>query len=240
MSTAEGGGDIVRDGLVLLLDAANTRSYPGTGTVWSDLSRGGNTGTLTNGPTYSSANGGSIVFDGVNNYVNITNQIQFERTDPFSLCIWIYPTLVSNNMLINNETIQTSPTPYRGYRLSIATTGVIAFSLRNTINTNQASILTLSSLTANNWYNIVATYDGSSNTSGMKIYINGIPQSFTIENNNLTNTTISNQTTWIGLRRPTTTGPFVGRIPQASIYNRTLSASEVSQNFNATRARFGI
>ena len=55
---------IVKDGLVLALDAGNTKSYPGSGTSWSDLSGQGNTGTLTNGPTYSSADGGSIVFDG--------------------------------------------------------------------------------------------------------------------------------------------------------------------------------
>jgi hypothetical protein len=59
----------ITDGLVLCLDAANSKSYPGSGTTWTDLSGLGNTGTLTNGPTYSSANGGSLVFDGVNDYV---------------------------------------------------------------------------------------------------------------------------------------------------------------------------
>jgi len=57
---------IVRDGLVLCLDAANRKSYPGSGTTWTDLSGRGNTGTLTNGPTYSSSNGGSLGFDQVN------------------------------------------------------------------------------------------------------------------------------------------------------------------------------
>ena len=61
------------NGLVLALDAANTKSYPGSGTTWTDLSGRGNTGTLTNGPTYSSANGGSIVFDGTNDYVVVNN-----------------------------------------------------------------------------------------------------------------------------------------------------------------------
>ena len=61
---------IVTDGLVLLLDAGNTKSYPGTGTTWTDISRNGNNGTLTNGPTFDSANGGSLVFDGVDDYVN--------------------------------------------------------------------------------------------------------------------------------------------------------------------------
>ena len=66
---------IVTDGLVLCLDAGNSKSYPGTGTTWTDLSGRGNTGTLTNGPTYSSANGGSIVFDGSNDFVQCTGSL---------------------------------------------------------------------------------------------------------------------------------------------------------------------
>ena len=61
---------IVTDGLVLCLDAANSKSYPGSGTSWNDLSRNNNTGTLTNGPTYTSSFGGSSVFDGTNDYVS--------------------------------------------------------------------------------------------------------------------------------------------------------------------------
>jgi len=77
--TAFSSQDIVRDGLVLWLDANDKTSYPGTGTVWRDLSLSGNIGTLTNGPTFDSANGGSIVFDGSNDYVRIPNspELQF-------------------------------------------------------------------------------------------------------------------------------------------------------------------
>ena len=60
---------IVTDGLVLCLDAGNRKSYVGTGVTWTDLSGRGNTGTLTNGPTYNSVNGGSIDLDGTNDYV---------------------------------------------------------------------------------------------------------------------------------------------------------------------------
>ena len=64
---------VVTDGLVLYLDAANTKSYPGSGTAWSDLSRSGNNGTLTNGPTFNSARGGAIVLDGADDYIAINN-----------------------------------------------------------------------------------------------------------------------------------------------------------------------
>tara|TARA_R100001129_G_scaffold153678_1_gene116263 strand:+ start:382 stop:1059 length:678 start_codon:yes stop_codon:yes gene_type:complete len=63
---------IVTDGLVFYVDAGNSSSYPGSGTTWTDLI-GSKDGTLTNGPTYSSDNGGSIVFDGTNDYVEISH-----------------------------------------------------------------------------------------------------------------------------------------------------------------------
>ncbi len=65
-------GNIVKDGLVLLLDAAKKDSYPGSGTLWRDVSGNGNNGTLTNGPIFNSNNGGSVVFDGSNDYVPLT------------------------------------------------------------------------------------------------------------------------------------------------------------------------
>jgi hypothetical protein len=61
---------IVTDGLVLCLDAGNPKSYPGSGTTWTDLSGNGNNGTLVNGVGYSGDNLGSLSFDGVNDYYN--------------------------------------------------------------------------------------------------------------------------------------------------------------------------
>ena len=80
---------IVTDGLVFCVDAGDKMSYPGAGTTWTDLSKNRNNGTLTNGPTFNSANGGSIVFDGTNDYANMSNFNFFNYCDynkPFSLC----------------------------------------------------------------------------------------------------------------------------------------------------------
>ena len=66
------GPDMIEDGLVLCLDAANINSYPKSGTTWSDLA-GSNNGTLTNGPTFSGDNGGSLVFDGTDDYVELSS-----------------------------------------------------------------------------------------------------------------------------------------------------------------------
>lgn len=223
---------VVTDGLVFYVDAANDLSYPGSGGTWSDLV-GGNDGTLTNGPTYDSANGGSIVFDGVNDHVEILNQIQFDRLDPFTFNVWLKSVNANNNQIINNE-----DGGYKGYSLSISTNGSIFFSVRHQVSINYAAILTNSQVPANTWINITATYDGSSNANGLKVYFNAILQSSTIQGNNLTSSTISSVTTYIGYRRPSTQGPFNGNIPNVSIYNRALSASEVLQNYNALKNRF--
>ena len=84
--SVEGGPDIVTNGLVLYLDAANNRSIVSGSTTWFDLSRNGNTGSLINGPTYSSANGGSIVFDGANDYVACGNLTTLNN---MSIGMWV-------------------------------------------------------------------------------------------------------------------------------------------------------
>jgi len=70
---AAAGPDIVEDGLVLCLDAANPKSYPGSGNTWTDLRGNGNDGTLVNGVGYDSANNGSMVFDGVDDSIQSSN-----------------------------------------------------------------------------------------------------------------------------------------------------------------------
>jgi len=87
------GPKIVTSGLVLCLDAANKRSYPGTGTTWTDLSGNSNNGTLINGPTFNAGNQGGIVFDGTNDYISIGSQnIVGTGTSPFSVELCIYNT----------------------------------------------------------------------------------------------------------------------------------------------------
>ena len=98
----DSGQKIITDGLVMHLDAAQLRSYPTTGTTWTDLSGNGNNGTLINGPTFNSGNGGSIVFDGVNDYVTGFNSISINTTSSFAIEFWFnltsftnpYPTLL--------------------------------------------------------------------------------------------------------------------------------------------------
>ena len=90
MATQYANGKIVTDGLVLSLNAADRNSYPGSGTTWTDTSGNGNNGTLTNGPTFNSGNGGYIQFDGTNDRVDIAdaNSLDF-GTGGFTILVWV-------------------------------------------------------------------------------------------------------------------------------------------------------
>ena len=228
------GPEISSDGLVLSLDAGNTKSYPGSGTTWSDISGNSNAGTLTNGPTYSSANGGSIFFDGAGDCVTFSGSgpgvLDF-GTGNFSLCCWVKPGINASGSfgagILNKRNGSGN-----GYRFDIySTIRMLVVSSGNgggvLIEANQA-------YSVGTWYNVV----GVAENNTLKLYINSILQTQTATYSG----TVSN-----------TGSPFeIGRmdqrndlstnstIPQVSIYNRALTAAEVSQNFNALRGRFGI
>ena len=224
---------IVTDGLVLNLDAGQQNSYPGSGTTWTDLSGRGNTGTLTNGPTYSSANGGSIVFDGVDDYVDLTSTIQFDTSD-FSICGWFRSNSgnTSFKQIWNSGYAGGNPDVEIGL---LTITNTLYFYIRGSGGGGDI-VNTSYSVDDNVW-----RYFSVTKTSSLiSLYVNGsligsTSGSFTSDvdsagvipriGNGLNN--INNRF-------------FKGSIPQVSIYNRALTAAEVSQNFNALRSRYGI
>ena len=224
------GPEIVEDGLVLALDAGNTKSYPGSGTTWTDLSGNGNNGTLTNGPTYSSSNGGSIVFDGSNDYVSTNYTATFQD---FTLCGFVKadnPNGKTWEDIIDSYDLDSSDwcriTLYQGKP-----------SLEIDANSSRSSVTSSTIATADQWYHIVGVRSG---TTGY-LYINGILN----KQNSVTGNVISADTDsqfFIGnISRPTSLSEgWNGNIAQVSIYNKALTASEIQQNFNATRSRFGI
>ena len=224
---------IVTIGSVLFLDASNTNSYPGSGTTWADLSGNGYTGTLTNGPTFSSANGGSIVFDGVNDYVAGGNLGTFYSQGTISY--WMYSTAVENyrnpfstNYLGGNVAIRfeqfTTASPSGGFSVVIG----------NDAGTYAGYSYSPSAiLTVNSWYNVVLVWNTV--TNNVIGYLNG-----DLKFN-------SSHTYWATTLPAIAIGNgfssaryFKGNISSVGIYNRALTATEVLQNFNATRARFGV
>ena len=220
------GPDIKEDGLVLALDAGNSKSYPGSGTTWTDMSTNGNTGTLVNGVGYSGSNGGALVFDGVDDYVSVSS-ISFST---FTYQGWVYNT--PSGSAGDFGYFHTGGT----FGLAISeggNHGEGGGSITGDFyyyNSSNAVVLNYN-LSPNVWVNVASVINGSSKT--LQLYINGSLQSTT----NVTNTQSS--ITEFG-RYSGNAHYFNGRVSNTSIYNRALTAAEVQQNFNATRSRFSI
>ena len=212
---------IVTDGLVLYLDAANQSSYVSGSTSWNDISRGGNNGTLNNGPTFNSANGGSIVFDGTNDYINTNYQIPSTST----IEIVINP---------NSNNISTVAGFLDGWS-SGNVTGILmrrnGANLSSIIIGNGTTTTTLNLSTPDNSYSFITIVNSG---SGYILYLNGALQSsgsfIYLPANNLR----------VGARLSNSTSYWMGMISTLKIYNRVLSANEVLQNYNATKTRFGL
>jgi hypothetical protein len=234
------GPNIVTDGLVLCLDAASHKSYPGSGTTWYDLSGNGNNGTLTNGPTFSD---NSLVFDGSNDY-SVSGTLEGSFTN-FSVIVWFYPTSITNyENVIDCNYAYNGTTGNIGPRLEIDSGGGLRwiYSQDTTSNSNFYSHYSLGSgLVANKWYHVAITYNGSSNSSVS--YYNGnssgnsrgLVGSATGFLGSFTNVNIGRGFSLGGVERY-----FTGKISNSLIYNRTISSEEVLQNYNATKSRFGL
>jgi hypothetical protein len=242
MALVHGIKPIVTSNLILCLDAINSKSYPGIGTAWTDLSGRGNNGTLTNGPTYSSVNGGSIVFDGIDDFVSVT---PINRLNTTTLDIWFNTSSVSINTFIRQYlyTQQRNPPTLATYtyqeRQGIHIAGnVFHFQYLNTDNVD-ITLQSISTISANTWYNLVATLDGTT----PKMYLNGVQLTTTIleEKTNTTSKAITVNQAFVG-RRGDIEGEdlFGGNIASVKDYNRALSATEIAQNYNALRGRFSI
>jgi hypothetical protein len=213
----------VLGGLVLYLDAANKKSYPGSGTTWFDLSGNNYTGSLTNGPTFSSTNGGSIVFDGVDDYVQLSNT-SFNYNN-VTVNIWINrnTTATTYPVIISKESNNT------GWILHIINTDKIFWKVNNASN---SAITTTGSLATGSWYNITATYDALQ----LSVYING-----KLDTTKPDTSGIFPNSTSIRIGEYQITGnAFKGSMSSIQIYNRALSAQEIQQNYNALKSRFNL
>jgi hypothetical protein len=214
------GPKIVTDGLILALDAADRTSYPGSGTAWNDLA-GSNNGTLTNGPTFNSANGGSIVFDGVDDYVDCGNNSSLNVSNEITLSAWINGTYIGGGEYAVIDKGEVSGHHFGVYQQKIIFQTTQGYKLSNTVLSN------------NVWYNIIVVYD----KINVKFYLNNIADGVQSLSGGLNAPTAN---VLIGRYRNDLPLTFNGKITIAQIYNRALTAQEVSQNYNATKKRFGL
>jgi hypothetical protein len=227
---------IVSNGLVLCLDAADKKSYPGSGTTWFDRSGNGYHGTLTSGPVFSAANGGSIVFDGTDDNITTNFDLDFTEND-FTLSSWVNP----------NFTNATFGRPI----MTMNTTGgceLYDFALEFgrasgkfgllTGGSNGNSLYTQNTYSQDSWYHICATRikNGTNNWTYI-IYVNG---SFSGTLTGNFNGGDGGKLTIGKFSGCLAVDKWLGKISTVQIYNRVLSPQEITQNFNATRGRFGI
>jgi hypothetical protein len=232
MSTVQGGqGNIVTNGLVLNLDAANPRSYPQpyNGTDWQNLVpvSGSISGSLANGVGYTGSNFGALTFDGVDDYIPLSNPSS-SYIQAFTIQSWIAyePTSAGYHSIVGNENYSSATGWYYGV---------------HNLNTNQIG------------YRIWKTNGSYYNWNGSLHLTNGTYVMYTLtvdaqsSINAYSNTTLlqsqvadstplkyANASPWYAL------GGTKGRAASPQFYNRALNASEILQNFNATRARFGV
>lgn len=226
---------MIQNGLVIALDASDRNSYPGTGTTWFDLSGQGNNGTLYNSPTFSTSNGGVILFDGVDDFIYCPNNFLPEFwSSAFTLETWYY--------------VDSSETWSNGYSRCIIGRGSYAGShgLLRTSNNNQVgmyvrgdntSLTSVASIIRDRWYHIVGTWDGSYT----KIYING---QLADTDGPVSLTGAPDSSVWqinSNMAFGGASGGF-GKSTFASckMYNKELSAIEVAQNYNALKSRFNL
>jgi hypothetical protein len=224
MSANVGAKDIVTEGLVLYLDAANYKSYTSGSTVWRDMSGNDYTGSLVNGPTFSSANGGSVQFDGINDY-SITNYTS--QLGDFTAISWFK---------------SSAPIVGKGYDRILEKSYDLGFWMGRyfnsanqwgggVLNTTSPTFGIFVTLADNSWHFLASVRSGSNHT----IYGDGITNTntTTCSNSLLSNTALTLGTDYAN-------GYLNGNIASVQIYNRALSAAEILQNYNATKNRFGI
>ena len=222
MATQYANGKIVTDGLVLCLDAADRNSYVSGSTTWFDVA-GSNNGTLTNGPTFNSGSGGTIVFDGSNDRVTLGY-----RPTLLSLDITQEAWVNADSFINWHGIISNMPSWGTGFSLQIGTIQNIAAMVSGeylkTSWTPQTGV----------WYHILATHRSSDNLN--VLYVNGIQENSGI----LPITYSANAVTEIGVFYTGGSLFLDGKIGLVRTYNRALTAAEALQNYNAQKSRFGL
>ena len=221
------GPNIITDGLVSYYDAANPRSYPGSGTTWKDLSKYNN-GTLTNGPTFSSDGKGSIVLDGTNDSIILTTT-QYTTTQPWTILLW-----VNSDDLTKHTHFTGVPSQDSGGWAPLSHYGAGLDDYKQAWWDSNGWRYSSTLLSENTWHQVGLYYDGS-NTIG-----------FIIDgqyDNETTGGASFNPLARIGALGYRQSGGdryFDGKMASVKLYNKQLTQNEVQQNYNALKSKFEL
>jgi hypothetical protein len=224
---------IVTDGLVLCLDAANTKSYRGSGTTVTDLSGNGNNGTLVNGVGYSSGNLGSLSFDGVDDHITIPYNSSLKPATAITMEAFCY---IQNNGTSWTSLIQypqnssSHTSPYFDWAIYLNMSSRVLHTRIDGEGVSSPNNV----WNFNEWTYVAITFENQS----VKYYVNGA----SVGSSSVTKTSITydaNNPVLIG-KNASGGEPLEGKLGSMKVYNRALTAAEVAQNFNALRGRYGI
>jgi hypothetical protein len=216
------------------LDAANPKSYPGSGTVAFDMVSAGSTGDLQNGTSFNSANGGSFVFDGINDRIQLGSP--FGDVDwggrAWSACLWGRMSSFGDRAWI---VLNSANNTHYCVNTLIGYNAFWVYYIRNSTSSQSAYSSTTFPISTNGFFNLVLVYNGNgvTSSSNTKWYCNGSA----LTTVSAGSASVTNQT---GIQLGGTNYPYVGNIYSFSLYNREISAAEVLQNYNSLRGRFGL
>jgi hypothetical protein len=232
MAIQYGHGQIVQTGLVLNLDSADVNSYPGSGTTWTDTSGNENSGTLVNGPTYTSGPAGYIATDGTNDYINFGQKFQYQ--DQFTAECWVRWTSTPTQTGGCGVYAPIFTNKDYGWNLSSNSSNAINWVIYNTSGASNG--ISASGPYLNQWVHVIAFKNGVT----MGLYVNGA----SIGTVGLSTNSVyyAGYDCTIGGNHPCGgTNYYMGlRMGAARVYNKVLSPTEISQNFNAQRKRYNI
>jgi hypothetical protein len=225
----DSGQKIITRGLVFHVDAAQKRSYSGSGTAWNDLSGNGNNGTLINGPTFDSGNGGSITFDGIDEYASFGNDSSLETYDDFTYELWTYyqdnstggaPILFYKLGAINMERYTDSnPRDWLMYCFGLSNPGYYTSGIN---------------IADDNWYQLVFVRNKTNQT--VTFYTNNVKGT---EIGSITGS-ITSGTGDLEISTQFSNNSYKGKVSIARIYNVALTETEIGQNWNANKIRYGL
>lgn len=221
--------NIVTDGMILCLDAANPRSYPGTGTQWNDISGNNHQATLVNGVSFSSNNAGIFDYDGVDDYIKVPNHPDFQFTDKFTQINWFK---LNTPFTDRYRTLMGKSTFSRwGIIVEWFGNNRLLFDFFTTDGSRNALLLDANH---NGWVMAAHTYDKLLGTHTAWVFdVDGVR---TTSGSSTLDIFTDSQEVRIG----DASAHIDMDVGPALLYNRALSDAEIKQNFQAFRGRYGI
>ena len=230
MATQYAFGKIVTNGLVLALDAADRNSYPGTGTTWNDVSGNENTGTVSGSANFSTINGGNFSFPTSGSFVFPENSALNTQTPTVE--VWARTNATNQNgFWFEKGNVNTQ------YSLFLENTNIIwRHYFSNLSNYNNLTVPAATYINTTNWFQIAGTF-----TSGARrIYVNGVLVASDAQTGTIATNTNGSSIGVYGGFNGSRGYYYNGNIGTVKVYNRALSATEIAQNYNAQKSRFGL